>query len=183
MQAVKGTSSVYLHVIYKLHFTFELVDNSSILNDALTYFFSSVTILVLRVLKMPQELRSSICFQIPKQDFVDDEDYYEDVSAVTAGKWIVDLLNPQSPPAKKRSGSGSKIQLATNSIQFPDPAPASGSLTAVALYDYQADDDDELTFDPGEVITEIEQIDPGWWKGVARGKVGLFPANYVQLQS
>ena len=64
-----------------------------------------------------------------------------------------------------------------------EPAPASKGLSAVALFDYQADDEDELTFDPGEVITEIEQIDPGWWKGVARGKIGLFPANYVELKT
>ncbi|ELU11497.1 hypothetical protein CAPTEDRAFT_50443, partial [Capitella teleta] len=54
--------------------------------------------------------------------------------------------------------------------------------TAVALYDYQAADDDELTFDPGELITNIEFIDPDWWKGQCRGAVGLFPANYVELQ-
>ena len=66
---------------------------------------------------------------------------------------------------------------------MPEPTPSSGGLKAVALYDYQADDDDELTFDPGEVITDIERIDPGWWKGVCRGKLGLFPANYVQLES
>lgn len=64
-----------------------------------------------------------------------------------------------------------------------DPSAAGKGLTAVALFDYQADDDDELTFDPGELITDIEQIDPGWWKGQARGKIGLFPANYVELQS
>ena len=45
-----------------------------------------------------------------------------------------------------------------------------------------AADDDELTFDPEEVITNIEQIDPGWWRGTCRGKTGIFPANYVELQ-
>ena len=29
----------------------------------------------------------------------------------------------------------------------------------MALWDYQAEDDDEITFDPGEIITDIEQID------------------------
>lgn len=56
-------------------------------------------------------------------------------------------------------------------------------LCAVALYDYQAADDTEITFDPGQKITNIEQIDPGWWQGLGPdGKTyGLFPANYVQL--
>ena len=29
----------------------------------------------------------------------------------------------------------------------------------MALWDYQAEDDDEITFDPGEIITDIEMID------------------------
>lgn len=41
--------------------------------------------------------------------------------------------------------------------------------------------DDEISFNPDEVITEIEMIDEGWWKGRCRGRVGLFPRAYVQL--
>ncbi|CAK1550639.1 unnamed protein product [Leptosia nina] len=55
-------------------------------------------------------------------------------------------------------------------------------LTARALYDYQAADDTEITFDPGDIITHIEQIDAGWWQGLGpHGVFGLFPANYVEL--
>ncbi|OON16785.1 repeat in HS1/Cortactin [Opisthorchis viverrini] len=54
--------------------------------------------------------------------------------------------------------------------------------TVVALYDYTAEEADELTFSVGELITEVEKIDSGWWKGVCRDKVGLFPSNYVQEQ-
>ena len=57
----------------------------------------------------------------------------------------------------------------------------SAGLTATALYDYQAADFDEISFDPDELITDIEMIDEGWWRGRCRGKVGLFPANYVQM--
>lgn len=41
--------------------------------------------------------------------------------------------------------------------------------------------DDEITFDPGDVITDIEQLDEGWWMGSCRGHRGLFPSNYVEL--
>lgn len=76
-------------------------------------------------------------------------------------------------------------------------------LRARALYDYQAgillfnlksptklnsynyfllDDESEITFDPGDVITHIDQIDEGWWQGLGPdGTYGLFPANYVEL--
>ncbi len=43
-------------------------------------------------------------------------------------------------------------------------------------------DDSEITFDPGDVITHIDQIDEGWWQGLGPdGSYGLFPANYVEL--
>ncbi|XP_048478080.1 src substrate cortactin [Plutella xylostella] len=53
--------------------------------------------------------------------------------------------------------------------------------TARALYDYQAAARDEISFDPGDVITNIIMIDEGWWQGLCKGAYGLFPANYVQL--
>ncbi|EFA00313.1 drebrin-like protein [Tribolium castaneum] len=55
-------------------------------------------------------------------------------------------------------------------------------LQARALYDYQAVDDTEISFDPGDIITNIDQVDKGWWQGLApNGTYGLFPANYVEL--
>lgn len=55
-------------------------------------------------------------------------------------------------------------------------------LCARALYDYQAADDTEISFDPDDLITHIEQIDEGWWRGYGpSGHYGMFPANYVEL--
>uniref|UniRef100_UPI00358EDFF6 src substrate cortactin-like n=1 Tax=Myxine glutinosa TaxID=7769 RepID=UPI00358EDFF6 len=55
-------------------------------------------------------------------------------------------------------------------------------LTAVAVYDYQAGVEDEISFDPGDVITKIDMVDEGWWRGECNSRYGLFPANYVELQ-
>ncbi|XP_058267763.1 trichohyalin-like isoform X2 [Hemibagrus wyckioides] len=53
---------------------------------------------------------------------------------------------------------------------------------AKALYDYQAADDTEITFDPGDIITVVEMADEGWWHGYGPGgHYGMFPANYVEL--
>ncbi|XP_015258148.1 PREDICTED: drebrin-like protein B isoform X2 [Cyprinodon variegatus] len=55
---------------------------------------------------------------------------------------------------------------------------------ARALYDYQAADDTEITFDPDDIITDIEMLDEGWWRGYGPdGHYGLFPANYVEVIS
>ncbi|KAM7391542.1 hypothetical protein PAMP_022224 [Pampus punctatissimus] len=55
-------------------------------------------------------------------------------------------------------------------------------ICARALYDYQAADDTEISFDPDNIITGIEMIDEGWWRGYGPdGHFGMFPANYVEL--
>lgn len=68
----------------------------------------------------------------------------------------------------------------------PNNQPVKGgggdSLRARALWDYQAEDDTEISFNPDEIISEVEQIHDGWWRGRApNGIVGLFPSNYVEL--
>lgn len=43
-------------------------------------------------------------------------------------------------------------------------------------------DDTEISFDPDDVITGIDMVDEGWWRGYGpNGHYGLFPANYVEL--
>uniref|UniRef100_A0A914HLL5 SH3 domain-containing protein n=1 Tax=Globodera rostochiensis TaxID=31243 RepID=A0A914HLL5_GLORO len=58
---------------------------------------------------------------------------------------------------------------------------AAVGMTAIALFEYERQDDDEIGFEVNDLITDIEQIDVGWWRGVCKGRYGLFPANYVQL--
>lgn len=48
------------------------------------------------------------------------------------------------------------------------------------MYDYVAQDGDELSFNAGDVISIAAKDDPGWWSGVLKGKKGLFPHNYVK---
>uniref|UniRef100_A0A6I8NGL0 Drebrin like n=1 Tax=Ornithorhynchus anatinus TaxID=9258 RepID=A0A6I8NGL0_ORNAN len=64
----------------------------------------------------------------------------------------------------------------------PEPELVGKGLCARALYDYQAADDTEISFDPDNLITGIEVIDEGWWRGYGPdGHFGMFPANYVEL--
>ncbi|KAF3695899.1 Drebrin Developmentally-regulated brain protein [Channa argus] len=50
-----------------------------------------------------------------------------------------------------------------------------------ALYNYQAEDESEISFEPGDIITDVEMVDKSWWRGWSKdGHQGLFPANYVE---
>lgn len=46
---------------------------------------------------------------------------------------------------------------------------------------FSTEADDEISFNPDDIIHNIEMIDEGWWKGQCHGLTGLFPAAYVQL--
>ncbi|XP_065445995.1 intersectin-1 isoform X2 [Chrysemys picta bellii] len=51
----------------------------------------------------------------------------------------------------------------------------------IGMYDYTAQNDDELAFNKGQIINVLNKDDPDWWKGEVNGQVGLFPSNYVKL--
>lgn len=61
---------------------------------------------------------------------------------------------------------------------------ANSGASAVAEYKYEKDEDNEIGFDEGDLIVEIEFVDEDWWSGKhsVTGEVGLFPANYVTLK-
>ncbi|MBZ3889383.1 Intersectin-1 [Sciurus carolinensis] len=67
----------------------------------------------------------------------------------------------------------------------PTELPKSAALPTVCqvigMYDYTAQNDDELAFSKGQIINVLSKEDPDWWKGEVSGQVGLFPSNYVKL--
>lgn len=93
--------------------------------------------------------------------------------------------NPQS---QSEQAAENKEEVVENELynQLDGPYlyfdPNNEGMKARALYDYQAADDTEITFDPGDIITHIDAIDEGWWQGLGPdGTYGLFPANYVEV--
>ena len=60
----------------------------------------------------------------------------------------------------------------------------------VAVFEYSAQNDQELSFDEGDEIELLQRTNADWWRGriaVAQGaakgaaREGYFPASYVQL--
>ncbi|XP_049961870.1 protein nervous wreck [Schistocerca serialis cubense] len=71
-------------------------------------------------------------------------------------------------------------------VEAVSPLTVSASGYCVALYDYEATCEDELTFSEGQVIRvlskEPHSVDDGWWAGeiAGTGQAGLFPSLVVE---
>ncbi|XP_070383421.1 src substrate cortactin [Dermacentor albipictus] len=97
-----------------------------------------------------------------------------------APKKIVPQIHHSPVESESSPESGPGESMEEGIYEHLEPVSTEKKMSAVALYDYQAADYDEISFDPDDIITDIETIDEGWWRGKCNGKVGLFPANYVQ---
>nr|XP_057908697.1 myosin IEb isoform X1 [Doryrhamphus excisus] len=62
----------------------------------------------------------------------------------------------------------------------PAPKPKPRSPQCRALYAYDAQDTDELSFNADDVIEILTEDPSGWWFGRLRGREGMFPGNYVE---
>lgn len=50
-------------------------------------------------------------------------------------------------------------------------------------FDYEGQQDDELSLSVGDIIVNIRRDDGGWWEGELNGRRGLFPDNFVRVST
>uniref|UniRef100_A0A0K0EXG6 Cortactin (inferred by orthology to a D. melanogaster protein) n=1 Tax=Strongyloides venezuelensis TaxID=75913 RepID=A0A0K0EXG6_STRVS len=92
------------------------------------------------------------------------------------------LITKVQPPRSTFVPSGEN--LIKENVYSIDPLvpETDNGVVAVALFEYEKQDEDEIGFDVDDIITNIEKVDVGWWRGTCKGQTGLFPANYVKEQ-
>ncbi|XP_058279358.1 nebulette isoform X1 [Hirundo rustica] len=94
---------------------------------------------------------------------------------------------PVLPGAYQQSqtqGYGYMHQTSMSSMRSMHSQPHSASLrTYRAMYDYSAQDEDEVSFRDGDYIINVQPIDDGWMYGTVQrtGKTGMLPANYIEF--
>ncbi|XP_077473600.1 rho guanine nucleotide exchange factor 7a isoform X3 [Stigmatopora argus] len=76
---------------------------------------------------------------------------------------------------------GRSSKLLQNQFRSLDMSENCGQLLLVkARFNFLQTNEDELTFNKGDLIGVTRQEDGGWWEGTLNGKTGWFPSNYVR---
>lgn len=68
--------------------------------------------------------------------------------------------------------------------QPPAPVPQQPKIMrAQALYDFEPDPSQpgELPLRKGDIVRVLERAYAEWWRGECRGRIGIFPVNWVQV--
>uniref|UniRef100_A0A8C7A8T3 Nebulette n=1 Tax=Neovison vison TaxID=452646 RepID=A0A8C7A8T3_NEOVI len=91
---------------------------------------------------------------------------------------------PVLPGAYQQShsqGYGYMHQTSLSSMRSMQHSP--NLRTYRAMYDYSAQDEDEVSFRDGDYIVNVQPIDDGWMYGTVQrtGKTGMLPANYIEF--
>lgn len=82
------------------------------------------------------------------------------------------------------SPGGVKFTPPPITVPFIPPPVNHVTSSAIALYDFDSSEPDDLTFKAGDVIVlKASEDSEDWWTGELRGRTGIFPKTYVQKQS
>jgi len=65
--------------------------------------------------------------------------------------------------------------------QAQESRSSENTLTALVLYDYNAEQEDEITISRGDLLLVFDQDPSGWWTGECGDQYGLFPGGFVKI--
>jgi hypothetical protein len=106
------------------------------------------------------------------------ENYVEELSAEDNGDDDAKSVKSVAKSVKSVAKSAKSAKSSKSSVKPAADAPVLCRVRA--LFDYTADDTDELSFKAGDVFDVVAK-DEGWWNGrLASGASGIFPENYVE---
>uniref|UniRef100_A0A672J416 Rac/Cdc42 guanine nucleotide exchange factor (GEF) 6 n=1 Tax=Salarias fasciatus TaxID=181472 RepID=A0A672J416_SALFA len=76
--------------------------------------------------------------------------------------------------------SKGSLRRQSKSVEMSENGSGGGQLMVKARFNFKQNNEDELSFNKGELILVTRQEEGGWWEGTLNGKTGWFPSNYVR---
>uniref|UniRef100_A0AAY4ABZ7 Intersectin 2b n=1 Tax=Denticeps clupeoides TaxID=299321 RepID=A0AAY4ABZ7_9TELE len=97
-----------------------------------------------------------------------------------SGWWTGEL---QARGKKRQKGifPANHVKLLGSNSVTTSPFLPSPVCQVIAMYDYTAANQDELSFSKGQLISVLDKSSSDWWRGELNGITGLFPTNYIQM--
>jgi len=89
-----------------------------------------------------------------------------------------DKNKSKAAPAKAKAGPSAAKSPSRD--RHDHKGSSSGKQLVRAIYEFPGEEEDELGFPKGAVITVVSQDASGWWTGEYRGKTGTFPSNRTE---
>lgn len=111
----------------------------------------------------------------PEFSAYDDEEEQDRFEQASQSVFATTSVPPPAPPPVVASSAP------------PPPSPVSSgkeeNLPAIAMFDFNGEEANELDLTKGESLIILNRTDPEWWLGkrIRDGVIGLFPYNYAKL--
>ncbi|KAG7518614.1 rho guanine nucleotide exchange factor 6 isoform X2 [Solea senegalensis] len=88
----------------------------------------------------------------------------------------------QSTSSHTLSSAKSKgsLRRQSKSLEMSENGGGGGQPMVKARFNFKQNNEDELSFNKGDMILVTRQEEGGWWEGTLNGKTGWFPSNYVR---
>nr|CDS24662.1 hematopoietic lineage cell specific protein [Echinococcus granulosus] len=129
-------------------------------------------------------------FEKKKAGTQEEEKTNEGVDEVWKSEPVHKFVKPPSPESEPEVEEQSEKKLEEHEEMEPSYQPSqptepteykkTSNITAVAAFDFNASQSDELSFRAGDTIVNIDKFDESWWSGCIGTRWGIFPANHVR---
>ncbi|XP_050308619.1 protein nervous wreck isoform X3 [Anthonomus grandis grandis] len=97
--------------------------------------------------------------------------------------YTIDNEEENQPPTETTQ-SPEQVSVISMPIQKTTSGSDAPTSYCIALYDYDGEGGEELTFEEGQIIKVLSKcahsIDDGWWQGELEGRIGNFPSLVVE---
>ncbi|XP_059409384.1 SH3 domain-containing protein 19 [Carassius carassius] len=103
-----------------------------------------------------------------------DSEWYMGTCRNITGFFPINYVKPLNKPGTFAPASSNEWK------SKPSPDPVRGP-RCVARFDFEGEQNDELSFSEGDVIRIKEYVEEEWARGEVNGHVGIFPLNFVEV--